>query len=465
LTSEPNNALILAMVWPRFNKLNYLIPLLCACGPKTVEPQSTNPALETSSHEEIMSTLDEPVISGNIAVLELSSESIPDLVLTSLTDELRAGALTALRETDASIMTRESIVAVLTDMGIDAACVEGQCEVETARNLRASYVVSGSVITLEGQHVLSVKLHDVQTGELLATERVSAADQLTLLDESARAGEALFVNGLNVGASQPEDTSQIVDQVEEVSAETELIHQEQKPSGDTGFDYEYEDTGGSYYGGGDGYENDSYYDYGDDGNYSGSGNSASQSSGRSNSNSSSGGRSSSGRSNSSSSSSPDKIEETAGPPSNSSSGSSGRSGPSGPPANEPDSSESGRRFGEGLLQQMNNRLQRQESNSSDSSNNAQRRRRGERESSSSQENNTNRRGTRRRQAEPEQEESSSQQRNSNGGERSNSRSNRRNSEQNERSRGNRRRQNDDDDESSEEEEEENNSNRRRRRGR
>jgi len=399
-----------------------------------------------------MSTLDEPAISGNIAVLELSSESIPDLVLTSLTDELRAGALTALRETDASVMTRESIVAVLTDMGIDAACIEGQCEVETARNLRASYVVSGSVITLEGQHVLSVKLHDVQSGELLATERVSAADQLTLLDESARAGEALFVNGLNVGGSNPGETSEIVQQVEEVSTEVELLHEEQKPAGDTGLDYEYEDTGDLYYGGS--------YDGGDS---YGSGNSGSQSSGRSNNNSSSGGRNNSGRSNSSSSNSPDKIEETTGPSSNSSSGASGRSGPSGPPANEPDSSESGRRFGEGLLQQMNNRLQRQESNSSDSSNNAQRRRRGEREATSSEESNSSRRGTRRRQAESEQEESS-QQRNSNGGERSNSRSNRQNSEQNERSRGNRRRQNDDEEESSEEEEEEeNNSNRRRRR--
>ena len=42
------------------------------------------------------------------------------------------------------IMTRESMAAILGDMGLDVSCVEGQCEVETARNLRAALVISGS---------------------------------------------------------------------------------------------------------------------------------------------------------------------------------------------------------------------------------------------------------------------------------------------------------------------------------
>lgn len=81
---------------------------------------------------------------------------------------------------------------MLSDMGIDATCVsEGACVVETARNLGVDYVASGSVTTLSGTLVASLKLHNTHTGQLLGTQRAQAMDVLGLLDPIAQAGRTL----------------------------------------------------------------------------------------------------------------------------------------------------------------------------------------------------------------------------------------------------------------------------------
>ena len=135
-----------------------------------------------------------------LAVLELSGDGAPTLVLQGLSDKIRAGALEATQAggSELEIMTRESMAVILGDMGLDVACIEGQCEVETARNLRAAYVVSGGMMKLEGQYILTVKLHDSSSGSLLATDEAQNGTLLELRQSAQDTAYRLVLKGLGL---------------------------------------------------------------------------------------------------------------------------------------------------------------------------------------------------------------------------------------------------------------------------
>jgi hypothetical protein len=97
-------------------------------------------------------------------------------VLRLLADQARAGALAVLRPPEFVVMTRENTAQILKDMG--GKCTEGECEVETARLVGASLVLSGGVTILDGTWVVSVKLHDVGSAALLATGSTEATTRL-----------------------------------------------------------------------------------------------------------------------------------------------------------------------------------------------------------------------------------------------------------------------------------------------
>jgi TolB-like protein len=77
-------------------------------------------------------------------------------------------------------MTRENMLVLLRDMG-KKECGEGDCEVETARNIGADYVISGKVVRVEQSYFVTLKLHETQGGSLLGTDTVEGASQVDLL--------------------------------------------------------------------------------------------------------------------------------------------------------------------------------------------------------------------------------------------------------------------------------------------
>ncbi len=116
-----------------------------------------------------------------LAVLELQGD-LPANQRRALTDATREGVVDALRGR-VTVMTRENMEVMLTDMGLDASCVEeGACEVETARNLGADYVISGEITPFGDQLVCSLKLHETAGGSLVDSERANADDAMGLLD-------------------------------------------------------------------------------------------------------------------------------------------------------------------------------------------------------------------------------------------------------------------------------------------
>jgi hypothetical protein len=126
-----------------------------------------------------------------LAVLEFGGP-LETAVLAAMSDEARSAALEAVRAHRVTVMTRESMQVVLAEMGRSAQCVEGECEVETARNIGADLVVTGTVLRLDGVHVLTLKLHETARGTLLATASARGKTGLETLDAVRPAAAALF---------------------------------------------------------------------------------------------------------------------------------------------------------------------------------------------------------------------------------------------------------------------------------
>lgn len=130
-----------------------------------------------------------------LAVLEFRG-GIPVDALMVLADSARAGALSALEGKRYLVMTRESMATILKDMGMGE-CSEGECEVETARNIGADLVVTGEVTSIDGRYVVTLKLHETLKGALLATGQVDGANQFGLLSDVRAAVATLVRDGLN----------------------------------------------------------------------------------------------------------------------------------------------------------------------------------------------------------------------------------------------------------------------------
>ena len=137
-----------------------------------------------------------------LAVLEFKGESIKGEVLDTFADAVRGGAVEALAGRRVQVMTRENMMVLLKDMG-KKDCSEGDCEVETARNIGADFVVSGSVVRIDAAFVVTLKLHETKGGSLLATDQIEAKSQIELLRQLREKGRNLVANNLGARPAAP----------------------------------------------------------------------------------------------------------------------------------------------------------------------------------------------------------------------------------------------------------------------
>ena len=115
-----------------------------------------------------------------MAVLEFQGKNLDQDILMTFSDTVRGGALQGIEGRGVMVMTRENMQVLLRDMGKQD-CGEGECEVETARNIGADYVISGKVVRMEQIYVVTLKLHETQGGSLIGTDTVEASSQVDLL--------------------------------------------------------------------------------------------------------------------------------------------------------------------------------------------------------------------------------------------------------------------------------------------
>ncbi len=135
------------------------------------------------------------MVGKRLAVLEFSDTGLQPAILRVFSDSVRSGVLVATRGSGLLVMTRESMFAVLKDMG-KTTCTEGDCEVETARNIGADLVISGEAVLIEQTYFVTLKLHESQRGNLLATDTVQGKDQVDLVEKLRSRSAEMVLQGL-----------------------------------------------------------------------------------------------------------------------------------------------------------------------------------------------------------------------------------------------------------------------------
>ncbi|MEN9800454.1 MAG: hypothetical protein RL653_4151 [Pseudomonadota bacterium] len=151
------------------------------------------------------------VIGKRFAVLEFKlvggAETAEDQralqALQVAADEARTATVRATRSLDAVVMTRENMLELVRSSG--GQCREGECEIETGRNLGADYIVTGDLVRLR-EFNLTLKLFDVRTGSLIAQTRVKAPDGEGMVEGAAEATKTVLSEGLQLGRKRPAPT-------------------------------------------------------------------------------------------------------------------------------------------------------------------------------------------------------------------------------------------------------------------
>lgn len=101
-------------------------------------------------------------------------------------DRLRAEVLSA--GIDAKVISRENMLVLLQAQGKQLADCEADCEVETGRRIGADLVVSGELLRVGESLKASLRLHETQSGAMVAAATVAAT---TPEDLDARLGGAV----------------------------------------------------------------------------------------------------------------------------------------------------------------------------------------------------------------------------------------------------------------------------------
>jgi len=137
-----------------------------------------------------------------LAVLEFKGANLKADILDTMSDAVRGGASDALAGTGINVMTRESMLVLLKEMGIKE-CTEGDCEVETARNIGSDYVISGRIVQMDGSYVATLKLHETKRGTLLGTRDAEAEKQKDLWHALKEQGRKLVAEKLVARPNPP----------------------------------------------------------------------------------------------------------------------------------------------------------------------------------------------------------------------------------------------------------------------
>lgn len=136
-----------------------------------------------------------------VAVLEFRNfADLQEQEVAYIGDVVRAEAL-QLPAKKFLVMTRENILELLPPETDLAAC-EGECEVETGRNLGAHYVVTGEIIKFGSALKVSMKLYETGSAALKGQQNGSAKDLEALEEVVQQAGAQLFASIGGPGAKR-----------------------------------------------------------------------------------------------------------------------------------------------------------------------------------------------------------------------------------------------------------------------
>lgn len=134
---------------------------------------------------------DEPKL---LAVLPFAvSERVEAVAREAIEETIRTAAGSALTPHGYVVLTGDNTLRLLADNGIDPekACDAG-CALETAREMKASLFISGSISRLEGEYLVFVRMYDGASGAQLSATRLQSEKVLGVAAEFERQSPQLF---------------------------------------------------------------------------------------------------------------------------------------------------------------------------------------------------------------------------------------------------------------------------------
>ena len=134
----------------------------------------------------------------HLAVLEFRGVGLNAQIVLNLSDQTRRAATELLSKDEYLILTRETMMEILSDMGKDATCLDGMCELEVGRNIQADIIVTGDIVQYGDTYVLTLKLYSTVSGALLHTVEVQEKDLLALKNKTFSESKVLFQKGLGL---------------------------------------------------------------------------------------------------------------------------------------------------------------------------------------------------------------------------------------------------------------------------
>jgi len=136
-----------------------------------------------------------------VAVLEFTTDegAVSQTFLRQISDEARRAAVDVLPTAQYSVITRENQETILREQGVDAAAMcDAQCEVDLARTIGATLLVTGNVAKIGPRYVMNIKVFHADRGQVLKIVKVTAKDDGELYDDAYGAALKMFREGLGI---------------------------------------------------------------------------------------------------------------------------------------------------------------------------------------------------------------------------------------------------------------------------
>jgi len=149
--------------------------------------------------------------SKRIAVLEFTGIGIEDAILGKLSDQSRIVSANLLSQDDYLIMTKENMLEILRDMDKDISCAVGNCEIEIGRNIGADYIISGNILYMEGLYLLTLKLHETGSGNLLSGKEIKSPSLVDLIGDIQNGSAELLQKGLHISLPSMVTTEALIE--------------------------------------------------------------------------------------------------------------------------------------------------------------------------------------------------------------------------------------------------------------
>jgi hypothetical protein len=172
-----------------------------------------------------------------IAVLEFTNKAgLSSFEVETLADDVRGAAL-VLPSGGFTVMTRESMMAML-PLGTDLSkCSEAECEVDAGRKVGADLVVAGTVGRFSGKLLVRLKLFDTASAALLGQRSTNGIDLEAVRGSAKSEAKSLFriLRGRRGSLLVPPGAGGAIgEQAEDWDFETEtgaVLHFKSSPSG------------------------------------------------------------------------------------------------------------------------------------------------------------------------------------------------------------------------------------------